>query len=128
MAAGMIPPPGRPERRKTPRISEQVSLSLAHADGVIRADTQNLSTAGAYCVLDRFIPPLTKLELELNVPDGRHVRSIRCLGVVVRVEPVLTSPQRGRYQTAVLFTELSERDRSAIARFVTQRLSNSVST
>lgn len=110
------------ERRKTPRVAERLELTLAGADGVVQADTQNLSAAGAYCTVDRFIPPMTKLELRLELPDGAQRTSVRCVGVVVRVEPIIASPQQGRYQTAILFTELSERDRSAIERFVARRL------
>lgn len=117
-----------PERRKTPRVSERIPLALSGRDGVIRADTQNLSAAGAYCTLETFVPPMTKLELQLDLPDGRRVRPIRCVGVVVRVEPVVANPHQGRYHTAILFTELSERDRAALSRFVTQRLSNTIST
>lgn len=114
----------RRERRQAPRVSERVSLSLAGAEGVIQAETQSLSAVGAYCALDRFIPPLTEVELELGLPDGRQVRTIRCFGVVVRVEPVLTNPERGRYRTAILFRELRERDRAAISRYVAQRLAD----
>ena len=117
-----------PERRKAPRLSEQIPLALSGRDGVIQTNTQNLSTAGAYCTLDTFVPPLTKLELQLDLPDGRRVRPIRCVGVVVRVEPVVANPHQGRYQTAILFTELSERDRAALSRFIAQRLSNISST
>ena len=124
MAAGMT----RPERRRAPRVAERISLTLAQADGVVQAETQNLSAAGAYCTLDRFIPPLTKLELQLELPDGRQRTSLRCTGVVVRVEPLIATPQRGRYQTAILFTELSDRDRSAIERFVVQQLAKRSAT
>lgn len=112
----------RPERRRAPRVTERISLTLAGADGVVQAQTQNLSAAGAYCTLDRFIPPMTKLELQLELPDGQQRTALRCTGVVVRVEPLVTTPQHGRYQTAILFTELSEQGRSAIERFVVQQL------
>ena len=111
-----------PERRQAPRVAERLPLTLTGADGVVQADTQNLSAAGAYCALDQFIPPMTKLELQLELPDGPQRTPIRCVGVVVRVEPLIATPQQGRYQTAILFTELSERDRSAIERFVARRL------
>jgi hypothetical protein len=48
---------------------------------------------------------------------------LRCTGVVVRTEPVVISPDKGRYHVAIFFTDLSERDRSVLSRFVRQRLS-----
>lgn len=111
------------ERRRAPRVTERVPLTLSGADGILKADTQSLSAVGVYCTLDRFIPPMTKLELRMELPQGGRQTAIRCVGVVVRVEPVVANPHQGRYQTAIFFTELSERDRAAISQFVSQRLS-----
>ena len=66
---------------------------------------------------------MSKLQLRFELPGRQSRRSIQCSGVVVRVEPVVANAQQGRYHVAVLFTELSERDRSLIERFVRQRLS-----
>jgi hypothetical protein len=43
---------------------------------------------------------------------------VRCTGAVVRAEPVVTNPERGHFNIAIFFTDLSERDRSVISRFV----------
>ena len=117
------------ERRRAPRISERVSVAIRQATAEeFRTETANLSTAGAYCTLNHSIAPMTRLRLELELPHGSRPVRVRCAGVVVRVEPVITNPERGRYQVAIFFTQMSERDRSAIARFVRQRLSASPST
>lgn len=117
------------ERRGTPRIAEQVTLALTEAGGVIQAETKNLSASGVYCALDRLIPPMTKLEVRLELPSGGHQRaSMCCSGVVVRVEPVIAPPDRARYHTAIFFTDLAERDRSAISQFVRQQLAARSST
>ncbi len=111
------------ERRRAPRVAERVSVALTEEGKAFQAESENLSAAGVYCTLDRFLPPMTKLQLQFELLDGaRHVR-VRCEGVVVRVEPIIASAERGRYHVAVFFTELAERDRSAISRFVSQRLS-----
>lgn len=133
MAARMMPPKRRTdtsERRRTPRVSERVPLGITEGGTTLEAETVNLSAAGAYCTLDRFLAPMTKLQLDYELPDpagggalsGRRVR-IRCAGVVVRSAPVIVSPDKGRYHVAIFFTDLSERDRSALSRFVRQRLS-----
>ena len=113
------------ERRNTPRVAERITLAIAEGDGLIQAETNNLSASGVYCTLERLIPPMTKLEVQFELPHGRQRASIRCSGVVVRVEPIIASPDRARYHTAILFTDLAEPDRSAISQFVRQRLSAS---
>ena len=54
----------RQERRRTPRVAEQVPLAITDAQTVMEAETKNLSASGVYCALERFIAPMTKLQLE----------------------------------------------------------------
>jgi hypothetical protein len=115
----------KPERRRTPRVAERVSLSVSDASTVLQAQTMNLSAAGVYCVLERFIAPMTKLELDLELPCRAGLARVRCCGVVVRVEPVIPHLDQPRYQTAILFTELAKRDRTDISSFVRERLASS---
>jgi len=119
MAAGMTT--GR-ERRQAPRAFERVALAITDASTVYQADTKNISASGAYCTLGKFIAPMTKLQLQFELPDHARRVTVRCSGVVVRVEPVVASAERGLYDTAIFFTEISERHRAAISRFVQQRL------
>ncbi len=86
------------------------------------ATTNNLSASGVYCTLDRFIAPMTKLDLTFELLGEQKPSRIRCSGVVVRAEPVVTNSGRGQYHLAIFFTGLSERDRGAITRFVERRL------
>ena len=110
------------ERRRAPRVVERVPVALTDEGKAFQAESENLSATGVYCTLDRFIPPMTKLQVQFELPDGaRHVR-IRCEGVVVRVAPIVTTATRGRYHVAVFFSELTEHNRAAISRFVSQRL------
>ena len=115
------------ERRTAPRVTERVPLAIGEADGRLQTETNNLSASGAYCTLDRFIAPMTKLQLQIALPGGARRGMIRCRGVVVRVEPVVSIPHGGRYHMAILFTDLAARDRSAIAQFVTRRLASTTS-
>jgi hypothetical protein len=106
------------ERRGAPRALHRVPLAILGDGTVLQAETVNLSSTGAYCTIDQFLPPMTKLQLEFELPEGsRHAR-VRCAGAVVRAEPVVATPEKGRYNIAIFFTDLSERDRSAISRFV----------
>jgi hypothetical protein len=116
------------ERRRAPRAPERISLAVIDGGREFRTETKNLSAVGAYCTLDRFIPPMSKLQLDFELPHGSRRVRVRCAGVVVRVEPVVANAQRMQYNVALFFTELSERHRSAISRFVRQRLAQSPPT
>lgn len=116
------------ERRGAPRVTEHLPLAIGEAGAEFAAETVDLSASGVNCVLDRFIPPMSKLLLRFELLHGVRREPIQCAGVVVRVEPMIASPERGRYRTAVFFTELSERHRASIARFVTARLAASTKT
>ncbi len=115
------------ERRRELRATEHVPLAITDAGAVLTTETKNLSASGAYCTLDRFIAPMSKLQLTFELPNGRRKTHIRCSGVVVRVEPTIANSERARYNIAVFFTELSDRDRTAIKRFVRERLSTTPS-
>ena len=115
------------ERREHPRIREQVALSLQHESASLQAETRNVSASGIYCTVERFVSPMTKLQVDFTLPHGTSATRIRCTGVVVRVDPILSSSDRWQYHIAVFFSDLSERDRSAIAHYVKQRVSQAAS-
>ena len=110
------------ERRVAPRISERIQFAIIEGATVIQAESKNLSTSGADCLIDKFIAPMTKLEVAFELPRKPHAVTIRSTGVVVRIEPVVTANQRGQYFMAVFFSDLSTRDRESIAQFVRERL------
>jgi len=116
------------ERRQVPRIAERVALAITDAGTELTTESHNLSTAGVYCTLDRFLAPMSKVQLQFELPNGARISKVRCTGVVVRVEPVIANADRGRFNTAIFFTELSDRNRSTISRFVRQRISAASST
>lgn len=115
------------ERRKAPRVAERVTLAITDGGAAVRTETKNLSASGAYCTLERFLPPMTKLQLEFELSDGQRRTTVRCTGVIVRVEPIVANSERGGFNTAIFFTELADRDRAAIERFVRRRLSTAPS-
>ena len=116
---------GEAERRRAPRSSEALPLAVTEGDVSVGAKMQNLSAAGAYVSLERFIPPMTKLELKFDLPGGARPAKVQCAAVVVRVEPSISDGDVMRYNTALFFTDLAERDRKAISQFVERRLAGS---
>jgi hypothetical protein len=118
-------PAGSAERRRSPRVTHRLPLGITDGGEAIHTESVNLSEAGVYCTLDRYLAPMTKLRLDYELPNhgaGKPAR-ITCTGVVVRSEPVITAPDKARFHIAIYFTELSDRDRAAIARFVRHHLS-----
>ena len=113
---------GATERRRNPRINHRLPMGITSDGTTIQTQTVNLSAAGVYCTLDRFLAPMTKLQLAYELPQGARRVKIQCTGVVVRSAPVIATPERGGYHTAIFFTDLSDRDRSVVTRFVQQHL------
>jgi len=113
------------ERRSASRSAEQLAVTFSEAGVGFSAETKNLSASGTYCTLDRFVSPMTKLDLRFELPVGNKHAVIKCTGVVVRVEPVVTDLDKPRYHMAVFFSDISEQDRAAIARYVRGRLAPS---
>lgn len=112
------------ERRRAPRISKQLPLVLRHARNEFVTKTENVSASGAYCTVTRYVAPMTKLKVRLELPDAssRSPRLISGEGVVVRVEPPYPTPRRRVYHIAIFFNELSERSRGLLAAYVEQHL------
>ncbi len=123
MAAGI-----NPERRAAPRVSERIQFAITQDGSLIEAETNNLSISGAYCTTNRFIPPMTKLQVQFELPDGSKRTTVHCSGVVVRMEPIVSSPERGSYHIAIFFSDISEQGRNTIAQFVRARLASTTPT
>jgi hypothetical protein len=97
-------------------------MVVDHDAEELPTSTENVSASGAYCIVSRFIPPMTKVQIRLELPTEQGSRPLRCQGVIVRIDPPHASPQQRRYQVAIFFNDLSERDRAHLAHFVQQRL------
>lgn len=110
------------ERRQYPRIQAKIPLKLA-ADGYdFITATQNVSCIGAYCRIDKYVPPFTKVSVKMTLPlaKGRKEEdsSVECKGVVVRSEGEGTSG----FNIAVFFNEIKESQRKKISRYLNQFL------
>jgi c-di-GMP-binding flagellar brake protein YcgR len=116
------------ERRRHRRVQIRLSASLEHraADPSVSTPSVvvlDLSLGGAYCEVDHFVAPLTKVLLTVDVPlpggDGQASESAVCRGVVVRTEP--ESAGHDRYRMGILFTEISRPDKEKLQRFLSRR-------
>lgn len=77
---------------------------------------RDVSRAGVCFFIDREIPVMTRMriDLELPVPDG--LRFVTGTGVVVRCERI--SQRIEHYEVAVFFHEMAEPDADALAAYV----------
>ena len=116
------------ERREAPRLNTRIPLRLGgELSGVLLTKTHNISSSGAYCTVNRFLPPMSKLQVRLELPT-RPRTHMTCQGVVVRTEPPEMKPKRSTYRVAIFFNDLNVRDRLILMRFVQQRLRGHSST
>ncbi len=101
-----------PERRKHTRVSESIACELGWASRRVTTKAVNLSCGGVLCALPEPIPPMTKLEVNLELPS---LRWVRCVGVVVRQDPIT-------FQTAIYFSEIHPEDRRRLGEFILQSM------
>ena len=110
------------EKRRHPRVSESLTIRAVH-DGGVAFQTINLSAGGLFCTSPRFIAPMTRLSLSMDVPRS-HDDPARIEGeaVVVRTEPETPVPShQGGYRIALFFSRLEDDDRRALQTFLTSR-------
>jgi len=110
------------ERRQHPRIQQALPLRIA-ADGYqFVTNTENVSCVGAYCHLDKYIPPFTKIAVKIILPvkvsDRTKDMNVECNGVVVRTD----DEKKGGFNIAVFFNEIKENQQKKIAQYINQFL------
>lgn len=110
------------ERRLHPRIEHKLPLKIA-ADGYdFSTSTQNLSCAGVYCQVNRYVPPFTKIAVKMTLPlvsdNKRKEFTLECKGVIVRTEDA----NNGGFNFAIFFNEITESQRKKIAQYISQLL------
>ena len=121
------------ERRGARRVEAKLSVQVAlpGADGTVGTatlETINISSSGVYFRSDRYIEPLTKLalELELDVPgagdDRVERRLFPCEGMVVRTIPEVAAPDCDDYEIAVFFTHVDDDSTAALEQHITAAL------
>jgi hypothetical protein len=114
------------ERRTAQRIEANLAVTVTGDPAAAKGKALNISTSGIYFESPHFMAPLTKVRLELHVPDPdpkRGEAAVTCDGIVVRVEPEKKDPALSLYRVAILFTYVSEISLKSLDRFIRSRLS-----
>lgn len=115
------------ERRKHPRSEVSLPLKITKEDFDIITETKNISCAGAYCQVNRYLPLMSKVALTMYLPNKTFCKTktkkITCNGVVVRIEPVIVeNTDLPQHNVAIFFTDLSEVDKNRIVQYVNYNL------
>ncbi|MCX7927976.1 MAG: PilZ domain-containing protein [Candidatus Omnitrophica bacterium] len=110
------------ERRIHPRVEKKLPINVAANGYDFVSSTHNISCVGAYCTIDKYVPPFTKVKIKLNLPivvEGKQQNiDILCNGVIVRTED---NPD-GKFNIAIFFNDIKEQPRQKIAQYVQQFL------
>ena len=110
------------ERRQYPRIEQVLPLKVAANGYDFATSTLNVSCLGAYCHIDKYMPPFTKVMVRLALPvstlNGNKNYNVECKGVVVRSE----DESRGGFNIAIYFNEIGGSQRHKISQYINQFL------
>ena len=110
------------EKRRYPRVKRNIPLKLENNDFDIVTETKNISCTGAYCLIDRYLPVLTKIKTRILLPSRikNKDQHIDCNGVVVRIEKNNNNLEN-QYNIAIYFNEISKKNTLLINRFIKQQ-------
>ena len=103
-------------RRSQPRVRVEWPITISLPEGYFQANLRDVSPAGVCFHLDRQVPEMSILSLQLDLPAPSGPRRIQGRGAVVRC--VRVAPALDHYEVAVFFHELADEDREALSRFV----------
>lgn len=110
------------ERRQYPRIEKRLPLKIAANGYDLATTTQNISCIGAYCHIDKYMPPFTKIAVKITLPNMNNNRGhncdVECKGVIVRTE----DKENGGFNIAIFFNEIKDSQRQKISQYISQSL------
>jgi hypothetical protein len=113
------------ERRQYPRLEKKLSFKLRANGYDFATTTENISCIGAYCHVNKYIPPFTKVAVKLTLPmritdtAGKKCK-VESNGVIVRTEDA----KSGGFNIAIFFNEIKDEQRQKISRYISQALSD----
>lgn len=111
------------ERREHPRLEGNIPVKICSNEFDIVTETKNLSRSGAYCRVNKYIEPMTKLNLHLLLPFKRNnkiiTKKVSCKGVIVRTE---SFPGNDGFSIAIYFNDIQNKDADCIAEYISSTL------
>ncbi|MBU4345788.1 MAG: PilZ domain-containing protein [Candidatus Omnitrophica bacterium] len=116
------------ERRQHPRVETSLGFNVVANGYDFITNTQNISCVGAYCHVDKYIPPFTRVAVKLALPVANNGRGgencdIECKGVIVRTE----DGKEGGFNIAIFFNQIQNDQRKKITEYINQFFPNNPS-
>ncbi|MDP2940749.1 MAG: PilZ domain-containing protein [Candidatus Omnitrophota bacterium] len=112
------------ERRIHPRVDHELPIRVAANGYDFATSTDNVSCVGAYCTINKYVPPFTKVMIKLTLPiqeeANKEKRTVECKGVIVRTD----DQDKGGFNIAIFFNEIAEEQKKKIAKYINQLLPN----
>jgi hypothetical protein len=119
--AGSMSPIPQADRRQYPRVDNQLPMRISANGYDFQTNTHNISAMGAYCHIEKYIPPFTRLGLHICLPikehNGAKELTVECSGVVVRTEDDAST---GGFNIAIYFDRIRENSKNKIALYLSQ--------
>lgn len=113
------------ERRKHPRLEGNIPVKISCEDFDLVTETRNLSCAGAYCRVSKYLEPMTKLKIHLLLPirkgEKTATKKVSFNGVVVRSE---SQPGDKDFNVAIYFHDVPPKEKKALNDFIDSTLAN----
>ncbi len=109
------------DRRLHPRLDHGMPISVMTDGYDFMSTTRNISCLGAYCHIEKYVPPFTRLSIKLQLPvKPRASRKLQvaCKGVVVRTD----DDPSGGFNIAVFFNDIKPTQQHRIAEYINQFL------
>jgi len=110
------------ERRRYPRIKHSLPVNIEANGYDFSTTTQNISCLGAYCRIDKYVPPFTRVAVRMVLPIANTSQNkdcqVDCKGVIVRTE----DEADGGFNIAIYFNEIKDSQRRKISQYINQFL------
>ncbi len=111
------------DKRQHPRLNHVVPLKVAVGGYDFTTSTQNISCLGAYCHIDKYVPPFTKvaINMDLDIASKKKPKhyNIACKGVIVRSEDA----SDGGFNIAIFFNDIKGKPKEQIVNYIKELLS-----
>lgn len=110
------------ERRANPRLEQNLPFEVAANGYDFSTTTQNISCLGAYCQINKYVPPFTRVSIKLTIPvktkESKKNYTIDCQGTIVRTE----DKDKGSFNIAIFFSRINNSQRKIITEYINQFL------
>jgi len=108
-------PSPQSDRRRAERVPASFPVRFANDVAADPAILRDISEIGLACAAPQEIPEMTLVALDFALPGATEIHHVK--GAVVRCEP-LDGADRGKYDLAVYFTEITAVTRAALRNYV----------